>query len=163
MNEPISPHDASHDFDFLVGHWHIKNKRLLHRFQNSNEWESFEATGTMNLILGGLGNIDNFIPEQWEAGFIGMTLRLFNPKTGLWSIYWADNQRYTLDPPVVGKFTNGVGIFEGKDTSQSQPILLRFIWSNITATTARWEQEFSQDDGQTWEKNWSMDFTRIKE
>jgi hypothetical protein len=163
MSESANPHDASHDFDFLVGRWHIHNKRLLKRFQNSDEWESFEATGTMNLILGGLGNIDDFIPEQWHPGFIGMSLRLFNPTTGLWSIYWADNQRYTLDPPVVGKFTNGIGVFEGSDEVEGRPILMRFIWSNITPITARWEQEFSDDDGKTWEKNWVMDFTRLKE
>ena len=160
MSQNDINHKGIHDFDFLVGHWRIKNKRLVKYLQDSNEWEAFEATGTMNLLLGGMGNIDDFIPKNWNPGFVGMSLRLFNPKTQQWSIYWADNDRAVLDPPVVGTFSNGVGIFEGSDTLESKPILMRFIWSNITPTSARWEQEFSGDNGQTWEKNWTMDFTR---
>lgn len=161
MNDSMNQHDGSHDFDFLVGSWRIKNKRLLKRFQNSSDWESFEATGAMELILGGLGNIDDFVPKDWMPGFIGMSLRLFNPATGLWSIYWADNQRGMLDPPVIGKFSDGVGVFEGANTFEGKTILMRFIWSNITPTTAKWEQEFSDDNGKTWEKNWIMEFTRV--
>lgn len=149
-----------HDFDFLIGNWHIKNERLPKYLQGSSDWETFEATGTMNLILGGLGNIDDFTPKNWKPGFIGMSLRIFNPKTQLWSIYWADNDRTVLDPPVIGKFSNGIGMFEGSDTLAGKPILIRFIWSKITPTSAQWEQEFSDDNGQTWETNWTMEFTR---
>jgi hypothetical protein len=154
-------HGGERDFDFLVGHWRIKNRRLTKYLQGSTDWESFEATGTMNLILGGMGNIDDFIPETWKPGFVGMSLRIFDPKTQLWSIYWADNHRAVLDPPVIGKFSNGIGIFEGSDMLEGKPILMRFTWSNISKTTARWEQEFSDDNGQTWEKNWIMEFTRV--
>jgi hypothetical protein len=114
----------------------------------------------MSLVLGGLGNIDDFTPKNWKPGFIGLSLRIFNPKTQQWSIYWADNDRAVLDPPVVGKFSQGVGIFEGADTLEGKPIRMRFIWSKITLNSAQWEQEFSDDDGQTWEKNWVMEFTR---
>ena len=45
-------------------------------------------------------------------------------------------------------------VLEGRD------ITVRYKWSGITATTARWEQAFSPDNGQTWETNWTADFTR---
>ena len=61
----------------------------------------------------------------------------------------------------MGAFDNGVGVFEGRQQLDGRPILVRFTWSNITQTGARWEQEFSPDDGKTWEKNWIMTMTRV--
>ena len=66
-----------------------------------------------------------------------------------------------LEPPVVGSFENGVGVFEGRQQLDGRPILVRFTWSSITTTGARWEQEFSPDDGKTWERNWIMTMTRV--
>ncbi len=156
MNNP------KHDFDFLFGSWHIQNRFLKKRLQNCTEWETFTATGTAQPILGGIGNIDDFIAPDWRPGFIGMTLRLFNVVTEQWSIYWMSNATGTLEPPVVGVFKDGIGVFEGTDILDGKPIRVRFTWSGMSSTTALWEQEFSSDDGATWEKNWTMQFTRAK-
>ena len=64
-----------------------------------------------------------------------------------------------LDPPMVGSFSDGRGLFFGDDTFEGKPIRVRFIWSPLTYATCRWEQAFSQDGGETWETNWTMDFT----
>ena len=50
--------------------------------------------------------------------------------------------------------------FYADDQHEGRPVRCRFIWSDISATTARWEQAFSVDGEQTWETNWIMDFTR---
>ena len=151
--------DGSRDFDFQTGHWRIRNERLKKRLQGCTEWETFEATQEARLLPGGLGNIDSFITDHWP-GFVGMSLRLYNRRTRRWSIYWASNHIDGLEPPVVGSFDNGVGVFEGRQELDGRTILVRFTWSNITRTGARWEQEFSPDDGKTWEKNWIMTMTR---
>lgn len=156
----MTAHDKARDFDFLFGMWKIKNTRLLERFQGCTDWETFEATGTAQPILGGIGNIDDFVPKDWRPNFLGMTLRLFNPATQQWSIYWASNQTGKLEPPVIGGFTGGIGIFEGEDVMSGKSVQVRFIWSQITPVSARWEQEFSQDSGVNWETNWIMEFTR---
>src|SRR5688572_6430503 len=103
MNKIVSsPSSSKDDFDFLIGKWKIKNRKLKTRLNNSNEWFEFEATGEMFKILNGLGNIDNFIAMLEGKPFEGRTTRLFNPKTKLWSIYWADNNASVMDKPVIG-------------------------------------------------------------
>jgi hypothetical protein len=156
------PHrDGSHDFDFQTGRWRIHNERLVKRLEGCTEWETFEATNDARLLPGGLGNMDEYRTDHWP-GFVGVSLRIYDRRTGQWSIYWASNQTGTLDPPVVGSFLNGVGVFEGGQELAGRPILVRFTWSNITKTSARWEQDFSPDDGRTWEKNWVMVHTRVE-
>ena len=153
--------DGSRDFDFLVGRWRVHNRRLLHRLKQSSAWEEFEATVSFRLILGGLGNVDEFETDHWTPRFFGMSLRLYNPATRLWSIYWADNRSGALLPPVTGAFSDGVGVFEGADECGGQPVISRFTWSEITDTSARWEQAFSPDARRSWETNWIMQFHRI--
>jgi hypothetical protein len=151
--------DGSHDFDFQTGRWHIRNERLKQRLQGCTEWEVFDATQEARLLPGGLGNMDSFITDHWP-GFVGMSLRLYNRRTRRWSIYWASNYIDGLEPAVGGSFDNGVGVFEGRQELDGRTVLVRFTWSNITQTGARWEQEFSPDEGKTWEKNWIMTMTR---
>lgn len=154
--------DGSHDFDFWAGRWRIRNERLVKRLQGCTEWETFEATNRARLLPGGLGNMDEFVTDHWP-GFVGMSLRLYNPHTRKWSIHWASNQKGVLEPPVVGSFSGGVGVFEGQDELDGRLIVVRFTWSDITPTGARWEQGFSPDGGRTWEKNWIMTMTRLPE
>jgi hypothetical protein len=46
------------------------------------------------------------------------------------------------------------------DLDDGRPVRVIFIWDEITASSARWSQAFSYDDGVTWETNWVMQFTR---
>jgi hypothetical protein len=164
MNRSELPDDGRRDFDFLLGDWKVTNRRLRKRLQGCDEWESFEAWQTNRSLPGGIGNYDDFVAATWRPDYVGMSLRLFNPQTRQWSIHWLDNQNGglnpagTLLPPVVGTFDKGVGIFEGDDTLDDQPIRVRYIWSGVGTDTPRWEQEMSGDAGRTWEKNWVMDF-----
>lgn len=152
--------NGSRDFDFYFGRWHVRNERLKQRLVGSSDWEYFDATQECRPILDGIGNIDDFVTE-WGGGFVGMSLRLFNPTTQQWSIYWAGNRDGVLQPPVTGRFQDGVGNFEGRDTHAGIPVLARFIWSEIMPTSAKWEQAFSVDEGVTWETNWIMRMMRI--
>lgn len=146
------------DFDFLIGSWHVVNRRLTTLFAGSDDWEEFPGISTCRHILGGGGNTDEIIfPTLGSSGF---TLRLFDVEREEWSISWASSRTGLLYPPVVGTFADGRGDFYGDDTHDGKPIKAHFIWSDITATSARWEQEFSADGGQAWETNWIMEFTR---
>ncbi|MBI3283555.1 MAG: hypothetical protein HYZ65_01705 [Burkholderiales bacterium] len=166
MQTPEQNRDGRHDFDFLLGRWRVENCRLRHRLQDNHEWENFEATQHNQALPGGIGNYDDFIAASWRPGFTGMSLRLFNPHARLWSIYWLDNLSGGLNasgqllPPVLGKFENGIGIFEADDELDGRAIRVRYTWSDIKPDSACWEQAMSADGGQSWEMNWRMRFRR---
>lgn len=148
------------DFDFYEGKWTIRNRRLKERLSNSNEWIEFNAEQEMKIILLGLGNTDNFIATFNGEPFEGRTIRLFNPKTKLWSMYWTDNTNPILQPPTVGSFENGVGKFYCLDTFEGQDIIVEFLWDKTDPENPIWSQSFSNDKGVTWETNWYMYMTR---
>jgi hypothetical protein len=157
-----SPHSAPHDFDFFFGTWKIHNHRLKERLVGSSDWENFEAIQTCRPILGGMGNQDEFVTDEFgDTHFVGTSIRLFDPVEQAWSIYWADNRSVQMQLPVKGSFKDGVGTFFGRDVHKGKPVLARFIWSNITPSHARWEQALSIDEGETWEVNWIMVAERI--
>jgi hypothetical protein len=151
---------TARDFEFWIGSWNVRNRRLRERLAGSDEWDEFEATVDARLLLDGMGNEDEFRTD-YKGGFVGMSFRFFDSDTKLWSIYWADSRRSgVLDPPVIGSFSGDTGIFEGEDILRGRPILVRYTWSGVTTPTPRWEQAFSDDGGVSWETNWVMDFTR---
>ena len=103
------------DFDFLVGKWKMHNRRLNKRLEDCKDWTEFDSSDENFKILGGNGDMDTYstteMPGQEGKLFEGVTLRLFNPKSRLWSLYWVASNVGVLDPPVVGSFENGVGHF----------------------------------------------------
>lgn len=145
------------DFDFLVGSWNVVSRRRVRWLAGCEDWEEAPATSTCWRAFDGMANIDEFV---FAEGKRGMTVRLLDQDTGEWFIYWAVKGRNHWDPPVIGRFTDGRGEFYGDDTHDGKPIRVRFIWSDITANSARWEQSFSSDGGSTWEINWVMALTR---
>jgi hypothetical protein len=160
MTDTAQAAGTARDFDFWMGSWNVRNRLLRARLRGCEEWDEFASTVVARPILDGLGNEDEF-RTSFGGGFVAMSFRFFDPRSRRWSIYWADSRRSgLLDPPVVGGFAGGTGVFEGPDTFEGRPIVVRFVWSGVTTPAPRWEQSFSDDGGATWEPNWIMDFTR---
>ena len=160
MSEAVLEQGTARDFDFWMGSWTGHNRRLRERLAACDEWDEFESTSIARPILAGMGNEDVFLTD-YAGGFVGMSFRFFDPETRQWVIYWADSRRPgVLDPPVIGGFSDDAGVFEGPDTFEGRPILVRFTWLRVTAPSPRWEQAFSDDGGESWETNWITDFTR---
>ncbi len=167
MHNTTSRHDGIRDFDFLLGHWQVRNRRLCTRLKDKHDWEEFPATQHNLALPGGIGNYDDFIADNWRPGFVGMSLRVYSPPTRLWSIYWLDNHTGGLNgagvltPPVVGRFENGIGVFECDDELDGNPIRVRYTWSDTESARPCWQQHMSPDAGRTWELNWQMQFERL--
>ena len=153
--------DGRTDFDFLIGSWKIHHRRLKQRLKGCTEWEEFEGTGEVRPILGGLGNMDALTMDRASGPVEAVTVRLYNPVTREWSIYWvADSSPGRLDVPMVGKFNGPRGEFFSQELFEGVHIFNRFIWTVNGPNACRWEQAFSADGGKTWETNWTMNFTR---
>jgi hypothetical protein len=150
---------GARDFDFWMGRWNVRNRRLRAPLTGSHEWEEFHAIAAARPLPGDLGNEDLFCTRH-DGGFVGMSFRFYDPRRQQWSIYWADSRRPgRLDAPVFGWFTGDTGVFEGAGTLRGRSILVRFTWSRVSTGEPRWEQAFSADGGETWETNWIMEFT----
>jgi hypothetical protein len=158
--------DGQHDFDLLVGTWKANLKLRVHPLSGSNTWVEYEGTQITQKIWGGRAILDEFSAHSPSTNkdVEGLTVRLYNPESRQWSIYWATAKKGAFSlPPTVGHFTNGRGEFYHQEDYEGRPILVRYVWSDITATTAHFEQSFSSDGGKTWETNSISSLTRNKE
>ena len=155
---PVIP--GASDFDFLHGAWAVRHRKLTRRLAGSSTWVEFPGALNVRPILGGSGNIDENVLEDPAGHYLATSIRLFDPKTGLWSIYWADGRVAGLDAPVVGRFEGRLGRFFLNDTFEGRPIRVRTTYEDQGAGRAQWTQSFSPDAGESWEINWIMDFSR---
>ncbi|GGL21037.1 hypothetical protein [Mangrovihabitans endophyticus] len=157
--------DGRADFDFIFGRWRIRNRKLREVTDpNCAEWVEFDAVAYAEPILGGLGHVDRMWAEgaPGEEPFEGFTLRQFDPQARVWRIWWASSRRPGhLDPPVEGAWHVGTGTFDADDVINERPVKVRFEWTSQTPDSARWQQKFSYDQGQTWRTNWVMDLSRV--
>ncbi|MFI0515048.1 hypothetical protein ACH3Y9_35365 [Streptomyces sp. WSLK1-5] len=152
---------SPHDFDFFHGDWQVRNRRLADFLDPDSAWEEFPGTSRCRPLFDGAANIDEI--DMPRLGAKGATLRLFDRETGRWALHWAASLSGTLFPPVVGRFEDGRGEFHGEDTYDGKDVRVRFVWADVSASAAHWEQAFSVDDGRTWVTNWTMDFSRPSE
>lgn len=165
MAQVETTRDGRHDFDFLFGRRRIDNRKLVDTLDPAcTDWVEFEAFGEAQPILGGLGNVDLFsVPALPPTGdpYEGFTLRLYDPETGIWRIWWAST-RFPghLDTPVEGRFTGDRGEFLTDDEIGGRPVKVRYHWRVVSETANHWEQAFSYDGGATWQTNWVSDATQ---
>ena len=161
MPEMQNENDGRNDFDFLHGNWKVHHRTLKKRLNDSADWQEFEGEMEHRNILGGIGNIDENVIHSKTGTILAIALRVFNPTSKEWSIYWSTDSTGTLDVPVIGSFRDGVGEFYSQEVFEGRHIYSRFIWSRITRDSAHWEQAFSEDGGKTWETNWIMELERV--
>ena len=83
--------DGSHDFDFEFGEWTVELSRLVEPLTGSDSWVEYQGTSVVRRVWGGRANLGE-LDVHGPAGHIqGLSLRLYNPETGLWSIFWASS------------------------------------------------------------------------
>lgn len=154
--------NAPHDFDFFLGKWQVRHRRLKQRLAGSNEWEEYEGTTHCQSILGGIANFNDSIVHRAGSTYRSLGMRAFDAKSGVWTDWSLDGRNPTqITVDGVGGFADGVGTFFADDTFDGKPIRVRGIFTPLTRSSMQWEQAFSADGGRTWETNYVMRYTRV--
>jgi hypothetical protein len=154
--------EGQHDFDFEIGSWNTRLSRRLKPLTGSSTWVEYAGTTVVRKVWDGGANLVE-LDVKGPAGRIeGLSLRLYDPQSRQWSLNFSNRAGGTLSPPVFGAFRNGRGEFFGQDSLGGRMILVRFVISDITPESCRFEQAFSDDGGKTWEVNWVAVDTRVK-
>jgi hypothetical protein len=146
------------DFDFLPGKRLIRHRRLKECMAGSDEWTAFETGYEAWHLLGGAASIDRVFGELDGQRLEGASVRTYDAKSEMWTIYWMDTWNTNLREQVRGRFEAGVGTFYGTEVYRGVTYRMRFLWKEMTDTSARWEQAYQHPETGAWETNWTMDF-----
>lgn len=144
------------DFDFLAGEWAIRHLRLKDGTQN--DWQRFDSGATVHRVLGGMGSIEEL--RRADGGFMGMGVRVWQPEQKKWADHWTSAGNGVVNPPQLGEFIDGEGLFLSEELVDGVKWLYRSIWDRITPQSCRWHQSSSNDAGKSWRWNWWMEWTR---
>ena len=155
--------DGQNDFDFEIGTWKTNLKRLLNPLSGSSTWVEYEGTSVVRKVWNGRANLVELVAEGPAGRFEGLSLRLYNPQSRQWSLNFASVKGGVMTTPTIGEFKNGRGEFYSQETLNGRAIFVRFVISDITPNSCRFEQAFSDDGGKTWEVNWIAVDTRVKD
>ena len=160
-SQPVNQkRDGQHDFDFNIGTWKTHISRLQNPLTGSTTWVEYDGISVVREILSGRASLFELTADGPAGHLEGVGLRLYNPQSHQWSLNWANGKTGILGVPTIGEFKDGRGVFVDQESFNDRVILVRNSFMDITPNSARFEQTFSDDGGQTWETNWVMTFTR---
>jgi len=159
-NQTLKQRDGQTDFDFEIGTWKTHLKRLLHPLTGSTTWVEYDGMTVVQKVWNGRANLVELNVDGPAGHIEALSLRLYNPESHQWSLNFANSAGGTMSQPTIGEFKNGRGEFFDQETLNGRAIFVRFVISDITPTSCRFEQAFSNDGGKTWEINWIAVDTR---
>lgn len=157
-----APRDGSHDFDFARGVWHTHVTRTLDPFAGGTHTETMDGTKTARPVWGGRAWLEEIEADGPEGHWEGATLFVYNPKAGQWSQTYIDSASGAVEPPTLGSFKDGRGEFFATEVYEGRTVLVRGVWSEITADAHRYEIDYSQDGGRSWATVFNAYLTRVK-
>lgn len=153
--------DGQHDFDFEFGTWKTHLKRLVRPLTGSTTWIEYDGTTVVRKVWNGRANLAELAVDGPDGHFEALSLRLYDPRTQQWSLNFSKLDSGSISSPAIGGFKNRQGEFFNHEILNGRAILVRFVISNITSVSCRFEQSFSDDGGKTWETNWIAIDTRV--
>lgn len=164
---PETPHgpvrDGQHDFDFHVGSWRTHVRLRPSALSGPEHWVEYDGVTEVRPVWNGRANLVELVADGPAGHLELLSLRLYDPEAGTWALHVASAADGSMSPPTIGRFEAGRGVFVGRETMGGRSVLVRFTISDITATSCRFEQALSSDEGTTWVVNWIATDTRTDE
>src|ERR1700761_4458295 len=93
--------DHQHDFDFEFGAWDVHIRRLLHPFTHSTDWVDYDGLSTVRKVWDGRANLGELKVNGSHGAIEGLSMRLYQPKTHQWSIFWSNAADGELATPAT--------------------------------------------------------------
>jgi hypothetical protein len=159
---PAAGRDGQHDFDFHLGAWKSEISHLQHPLTGSTTWVKCQGSLVARKVWDGRAQIEELEADCPGQHIEDLLLFLYNTESGQWSLNAAAAGDGVMNRPMFGGFKDGRGEFYDQETYQGRNILVRQVWSDITPTSHRFEQSFSDDGGKTWEPNFKATLTRVQ-
>jgi hypothetical protein len=156
-------HDGQHDFDWEIGTWDTQLKRLREPLSGKTDWVEYAGTSSVKPVMGERANLVELDVHGGAGRIAGVSLRLYRPASGQWTLHFANLANGLMTDPMVGDFKDGKGSFYGQDMVDGRAVLVRFLILPAGAGQWRFEQAYSADGGQRWETNWIAVDTRRKD
>jgi hypothetical protein len=156
----VDEQPGQRDFEPLLGRssFHLKVRKAL---SGSTQWVNFTGFGNCTPLWHGRAQLDTIDLEGPTKHIEGLTVRLFNPKTHEWRLYWANSRDGLVVVPQIGQFKAGHGEFYAQDVLDDKNVLVKFDWSAMMSKSPHFEQLYSNDGGTHWEANWISDQTPV--
>jgi hypothetical protein len=156
-----SARDGQHDFDFHLGNWNSRIRMLQRPLTGSTTWIDLSGTLVVREVWGGRAQLEELVVDGSGRHIEDLLLFLYNPQTRQWTLNPAASGDGAMGPRLIGEFSNGRGEFHSIEPAlRGRSVFVRQIWSDITPTSHRFEQAFSNDGGRTWETNFVATLTR---
>ena len=161
-----SGHEASQavpgaaDFDFSVGTWHTHVQRFLNPFMDPQPSFEIDGTKTVRNIWAGRAKLEEIEADSPKGHWEALTLFLFNPKSRQWSQVFLNSGTGVISSALVGSLKNARGELFQQDTFKGRSILVRSVWSEITANSHNYTESYSDDGGITWKPAFIAKLTR---
>jgi hypothetical protein len=128
--------DPRRNFDFEIGTWAMSPSGDTHVVERL--WEG--------------ATIARLIVPKPVPHSRGSLLTVYRPSSQRWYIYWIDASDGSVSAPLVGNFSNGIGTFVGPDDENGHHVLVRLVFSNVSANAFQTVQSISHDGGKTWDR-----------
>jgi hypothetical protein len=149
---------GSGDFDFLAGEWKIRHQRL--KDGTKNEWQTFDSSASVHRVMHGMGSIEEL--RKPDGSDMGLGVRVWLPQEKKWADHWTSAANGVVNPPQLGVFVDGEGVFISEEEVDGVKWQYRGIWDRITPRSCRWHQSASSDGGKNWDWSWWMQWLRAE-